>query len=398
MGSEMVRRQARSSTRITGRREHHDLGSCACHVPGPVTDLTDHHEPGVTRLRRSPGPGTERARFLGLPTAQVRFARVPGYLAAGTVRCGSPHLPEGLRMAMRGVAHRSLAVAPVESVHPLPEGVAFEDAAVWQLALTAMLGLALGEHRDGEPLTVAGAGLLGAITRREPRAISLARWAAVLPAELLRVPGALGRVRVRPQVVCGSGEQGVPGREFDRIFVSYTVERVPTALVEQLAPEGKLLAHVTSASPSWPGASLSSGAPPTGGSRRSCGPWSSHTVPGTEWRGSGSARTPVLGAADPAAGRPLRPRRTALTSTTPPFTTRTRSDLWESPGLPGPSTTTTGGASGGSVTRRRACSSSTPRPPRAAARSTSAAGPASCPSSRLARLHRRRSGLRRRRA
>ena len=57
----------------------------------------------------------------------------------------------------------------------------------------------------------------------------------------------------RPQVVCGSGEQGLPGREFDRIFLSYTVERVPTALVEQLAPDGKLLAHVTSASPSWPG-------------------------------------------------------------------------------------------------------------------------------------------------
>ncbi|MER5430276.1 protein-L-isoaspartate O-methyltransferase [Streptomyces sp. NPDC002588] len=57
----------------------------------------------------------------------------------------------------------------------------------------------------------------------------------------------------RPQVACGPGEQGVPGREFDRIFVSYTVECVPTALVEQLAPGGKLLAHVTSASPSWPG-------------------------------------------------------------------------------------------------------------------------------------------------
>jgi protein-L-isoaspartate O-methyltransferase len=56
----------------------------------------------------------------------------------------------------------------------------------------------------------------------------------------------------RPEVVCGSGEQGLPEREFDRIFVSYTVERVPAALVEQLAPEGRLLAHVTSASPSWP--------------------------------------------------------------------------------------------------------------------------------------------------
>lgn len=54
-GSAMMRRQARSSTRITGRRELHDLGSRACHVPGPVADLTDHHEPGATRLRRSPG-------------------------------------------------------------------------------------------------------------------------------------------------------------------------------------------------------------------------------------------------------------------------------------------------------------------------------------------------------
>ncbi|MGW2780379.1 methyltransferase domain-containing protein [Streptomyces populi] len=57
----------------------------------------------------------------------------------------------------------------------------------------------------------------------------------------------------RPEAVCGSGEQGLPGREFDRIFVSYAMERVPTALVEQLAPGGRLLAHVTSASPSWPG-------------------------------------------------------------------------------------------------------------------------------------------------
>ncbi|WP_079144249.1 protein-L-isoaspartate O-methyltransferase family protein [Streptomyces agglomeratus] len=67
------------------------------------------------------------------------------------------------------------------------------------------------------------------------------------------VAARLSDLGFRPQVVCGSGEQGVPGREFDRIFVSYAVERVPMALVEQLAPDGKLLAHVTSASPSWPG-------------------------------------------------------------------------------------------------------------------------------------------------
>ncbi|MDN3260839.1 protein-L-isoaspartate O-methyltransferase [Streptomyces sp. CSDS2] len=57
----------------------------------------------------------------------------------------------------------------------------------------------------------------------------------------------------RPQVVCGPGEHGVPGREFDRIFVSYAMERVPSALVDQLAAGGRLLVHVTSASPSWPG-------------------------------------------------------------------------------------------------------------------------------------------------
>jgi protein-L-isoaspartate(D-aspartate) O-methyltransferase len=58
----------------------------------------------------------------------------------------------------------------------------------------------------------------------------------------------------RPGVVCGSGDEGCPSRApFDRIFVSYAVERVPEALVDHLAPGGRLLAHVTSASPSWPG-------------------------------------------------------------------------------------------------------------------------------------------------
>ncbi|GHA51924.1 hypothetical protein GCM10010345_65690 [Streptomyces canarius] len=60
----------------------------------------------------------------------------------------------------------------------------------------------------------------------------------------------------RPQVVYGPGEQGVPGAEFDRIFVSYAMERVPQALVDQLAPGGRLLVHVTSASPSWPGLAI----------------------------------------------------------------------------------------------------------------------------------------------
>lgn len=57
----------------------------------------------------------------------------------------------------------------------------------------------------------------------------------------------------RPHVVCGHGDAGCPARApYDRIFVSYAVERMPMALVEQLAPGGRLLVHITGASPSWP--------------------------------------------------------------------------------------------------------------------------------------------------
>ncbi|CAL9673094.1 Protein-L-isoaspartate O-methyltransferase (plasmid) [Streptomyces sp. enrichment culture] len=57
----------------------------------------------------------------------------------------------------------------------------------------------------------------------------------------------------RPTVACGPGEEGFPDRApYDRIFVSYAVEHVPAALVDQLARGGRLLVHVTTASPSWP--------------------------------------------------------------------------------------------------------------------------------------------------
>ncbi|MFF4607844.1 Gfo/Idh/MocA family oxidoreductase [Streptomyces sp. NPDC001339] len=111
-------------------------------------------------------PGTERARFLGLPTAQVTYPHVAGYLAAGTVRGDAPGMTAGTRVAVRGARHKSIAVAAVASVRPIPDGVAFADAALWKLALTAMHGLAQGGHRSDEPLTVVGAGLLGATTRR----------------------------------------------------------------------------------------------------------------------------------------------------------------------------------------------------------------------------------------
>jgi 2-desacetyl-2-hydroxyethyl bacteriochlorophyllide A dehydrogenase len=110
-------------------------------------------------------PGTERALLLGLPTAAAEFPQFPGYMAAGSVR-RARSMAAGTRVAVRRAGHRSVAVVPARFVRAVPEHVPLVDAAVWQLALTAMYGLALGEHRAGEPVTVIGAGLLGVITRR----------------------------------------------------------------------------------------------------------------------------------------------------------------------------------------------------------------------------------------
>ncbi|MDX2880696.1 protein-L-isoaspartate O-methyltransferase family protein [Streptomyces ipomoeae] len=64
----------------------------------------------------------------------------------------------------------------------------------------------------------------------------------------------LAALGYRPTVVTGDGEAGWPDRApYDRVFVSFAVPRVPPALVEQLAPQGLLLATIGTSSPSWPG-------------------------------------------------------------------------------------------------------------------------------------------------
>jgi protein-L-isoaspartate O-methyltransferase len=64
----------------------------------------------------------------------------------------------------------------------------------------------------------------------------------------------LADVGYRPSMVTGNGEAGWPeAAPFDRVFVSFAVPRVPPALVEQLAPQGRMLATVGTNSPSWPG-------------------------------------------------------------------------------------------------------------------------------------------------
>ncbi|MER5985400.1 methyltransferase domain-containing protein [Streptomyces sp. NPDC001787] len=128
----------------------------------------------------------------------------------------------------------------------------------------------------------------------------------------------------RPHVVCGTGDEGCPTQApFDRIFVSYAVRRVPCALVEQLAPGGRLLAHVTTASPS-------SSAPSAGSSGRSCVAWSSPTGPGTAWTGSGSTRSsgspwPPSPARGPSGACWRRPRTATADSGWQPTTS---SEVW----------------------------------------------------------------------
>ncbi|GAA3216418.1 Gfo/Idh/MocA family oxidoreductase [Dactylosporangium siamense] len=122
-------------------------------VPGPGEAMVDI---AVSVL----SPGTERARFLGLPTAVVPFPHSPGYLAAGFLR------GDGSRVAVRGIPHRAVAAVPPGLLCAVPGHVPLVDAAVWQLALTARYGMAVGAHRAGEPATVVGAGLLGLILRR----------------------------------------------------------------------------------------------------------------------------------------------------------------------------------------------------------------------------------------
>ncbi|MFF7636343.1 hypothetical protein ACFZB9_24825 [Kitasatospora sp. NPDC008050] len=123
-------------------------------------------------------PGTERAILLDLPTAGARYPEHPGYQGAGTVRGGSA-LPAGTRVAVRRARHAEVAVVPERCVRAVSERVPLADAAVWQLALTALHGLESGGQRPGEPVTVVGGGLLGVITRRLAAASGAAQVRAI---------------------------------------------------------------------------------------------------------------------------------------------------------------------------------------------------------------------------
>ncbi|MFI7134684.1 hypothetical protein ACIBQ1_54100 [Nonomuraea sp. NPDC050153] len=76
------------------------------------------------------------------------------------------------------MGHQSIAVGRAGDLHEVPDGVALVEAAVWQLAITALYGLEVGGQRAGAPVGVVGGGLLGVIVRR----LAAARGADVVMA------------------------------------------------------------------------------------------------------------------------------------------------------------------------------------------------------------------------
>ncbi|MGE7386377.1 phosphotransferase [Streptomyces sp. NPDC004126] len=109
---------------------------------------------------------------------------------------------------------------------------------------------------------------------REALALGEAARAGGVPVPAVRRCG--GRWPVAGEVIASAGgavsvRGGVPARRpgppgrvdglagrpelgpYDRIFVSFAVPRIPSALVEQLAPGGRALMTLGTRSPSWPG-------------------------------------------------------------------------------------------------------------------------------------------------
>jgi UDP-N-acetyl-2-amino-2-deoxyglucuronate dehydrogenase len=118
-------------------------------------------------------PGTERARYLGLPNARVPFPHRPGYAAAGVViEVGgdAAGVAVGDKVALLDVPHQSVATVPAGRAYRIPPAVATEDAALLQLGIVAAQGLRRAAIQPGEPFAVVGMGLIGCLAQRLARA------------------------------------------------------------------------------------------------------------------------------------------------------------------------------------------------------------------------------------
>ena len=93
----------------------------------------------------------------------VKYPFHPGYsMAARVVSTGRDvkNFKEGDRVAVNH-PHNQVFNVPQESLHPIPEGIAYEDAVWMALACTTQLGIRRADLKLGETVGVIGLGMLG---------------------------------------------------------------------------------------------------------------------------------------------------------------------------------------------------------------------------------------------
>ena len=150
--------------------------------------------------------GTERARWLGLPGASVRYPHQPGYSLAGTVHAVGPgvyDIEPGTPVAVWGAPHQSLVTVDRVQVHPLAEGADPTSAALVTLGAIAELGVARAGDVGGRSLAVIGAGAIGLLAQRIATADG-AKPCTVVAASTAKdavVAGDPGAVPARPAAV-----------------------------------------------------------------------------------------------------------------------------------------------------------------------------------------------------
>lgn len=123
-------------------------------------------------------PGTERAFFLGLPNTPQQYPHYPGYSNIGEVVAlgeGVSDWTLGQRVA-NTAGHAAYVVAKATAGVPIPDGLADEEAAFFNLASIALQGVRKARVELGESVAVIGAGLIGLL------ALQLAKLNGGLPA------------------------------------------------------------------------------------------------------------------------------------------------------------------------------------------------------------------------
>ena len=141
--------------------------------------------------------GTERAQYLQLPSAEVKFPYRPGYSGSGVVVAvgrGVDGVHVGDWVAVRGAPHASVVTAPASSVQALPPGVDPAAAAFIQLGVIAAQGVACAGVSRGDTVCVVGAGIVGGLAAQASLAAGAASVVVVAASRrrehVLRAAGA----------------------------------------------------------------------------------------------------------------------------------------------------------------------------------------------------------------